>query len=326
MLTFNQIIEKIDQLEEANVLMAALELRVFTHIGKAKKTAAQVARSAKCDSDGVERLLNALVAMGAMKISAGQYANTSETYKYLCESSPRYKKGLVMLRKSHRGEWEHLLDIIKDGRDLEPYQGDDDPEFRHLFTHAMHERSEGFADNVAKVIAKRNVGHLLDLGGGPGSYSAAVLKKDKKAAATLFDRSAAVTVAREIIGSMRLAKRFDFIEGDMFESGFGTGYDTVLFSNILHIYNPGQNKKLFRKIAKSLNRGGRLAIVDYFLKPNKVEPYDSVLFGLTMLLYTATGKVYTHQETHKMLRETGFGKIKETGYGDGVFVVEGTKL
>ena len=33
-LTYKQIINKIDQLEEANILIAALEFRVFTHLGK----------------------------------------------------------------------------------------------------------------------------------------------------------------------------------------------------------------------------------------------------------------------------------------------------
>ncbi|MFQ5443695.1 MAG: methyltransferase [Nitrospinales bacterium] len=325
MLTYDQIIQKIDQLEEAKILLAGLELKIFTVLGKGRYSAPQVAKKARTHREGTEMLLNALVALGALRLNKNLYSNTPVTYKHFCVSSKDYKKGTVMLRKEHRHEWDDLINIVRNGRDLSQYEGGDDPEFRWLFTHAMHERSFELSGKKAQAITRKPVGRLLDLAGGPGSYSVAILRKDKKASATLFDRSATLRVAREIIKETGYLKRFKFIEGDLFKTDYGNHYDTVLFSNVLHIYNPKENKILFRKIYRCLNEGGRFILVDYFLKDNRNEPYNAALFSLTMLLFTATGKSYTYSETEKILRATGFVNLKRFKVGEGVGIIEAVK-
>lgn len=323
MLKFQEIVEKIDCLEESHILLTALELRVFTVLGKKRLTGEQVARNSKSSREGMTALLDALVAMDVLRKSAGKYSNSGETYKHMCETSKDYKKGIIMLRRENRGEWDRLLGTLRNGRDLSQYQGGDDPEFRRLFTHAMHERSELFSEQVAKAVVRKPVGTLLDLGGGPGSYSAAILRRDKNARAILLDRPATLAVAREVV--RKLAHRFQFVEGDMFEVPFGNNFDTVLFSNILHIYNERQNKMLFRKIHRALARGGRFILVDYFLEDSRVKPYEAALFSLSMLLWTATGKTYTFTETESMLRQTGFGGVRRTVIGKGASLIEAVK-
>ncbi|OGW25589.1 MAG: methyltransferase, partial [Nitrospinae bacterium RIFCSPLOWO2_12_FULL_47_7] len=323
---FQEIIEKIDCLEESHILLTALELRVFTFLGKAYHTGEQVARKSKTKKEGMHALLNALVAMNVLRMRSGKYANSAETYKHLCESSKDYKKGIVMLRTENRKEWGRLLGTLRDGRDLSQYQGGDDPEFRKLFTHAMHERSELFAEQVSREVVRKPVRSLLDFGGGPGSYSAAILQRDKSACAVLLDRPATLAVAREIIRKMRLTGRFKFVDGDMFQIPFGNGFDTVLYSNILHIYNERQNEMLLRKIYRSMVKGGRLILVDYFLEDNRVKPYEAALFSLSMLLWTATGKTYTFSETESMLKHTGFGRFRRVVLGRGASLIEAIRV
>jgi len=214
------------------------------------------------------------------------------TYKYFCQTSPDFRIGTVMLKMDSRGEYEKLSKIIKKGRDRKEFESEDDPKFRHLFTYAMHERSELSADKVADAVSQNKIGKLLDLGCGPGSYTAAILKKDKTATATLMDRAAAIKVARKICKTQSLYNRLHFVSGDLFDDEFGEGYDTVLLSNIIHIYNARENKTIFKKINKALKKGGRFVLYDLFLNNSKTEPYDATLFAITMLLYTKTGKSY----------------------------------
>lgn len=174
-LSFEQIVNKIDQLEEANILIAALEFKVFTHLGKKKLTHSTFAKKAGIHAEGSEALLNALVSMGAIKKTGNTYTNTPDRYKHFCEHSPHYKKGTVFLRKENRDEWSELTSIIKNGRNLSEF-GDDDPKFREPFTYAMHERSRKFSKPLAMFITRKPVGRLIDIGGGPGSYSAEILK------------------------------------------------------------------------------------------------------------------------------------------------------
>lgn len=327
MLSFEQIVDKIDQMEEAKALIAALQLRLFTVIGKESRTAREICRRARTHEEGTEALLNALVAMDVLRKKGDRYANTSETYKHLCETSKDYKKGMVMLRKEHRQEWERLPDTVRHGRGISSVEDEDedDPEYRRLFTWAMHERSERFSGAIAKIVARFPVGRLLDLGCGPGSYSGAILKKDKKASATLLDRPEAIKVAREIVKRMKLSKRVEFVKGDLFETPFGSNFDTVFYSNILHIYNEEENKSIFKKIHGCLVPGGRFILADFFLKENRTQPYDAAMFSLTMLLFTSTGRTYTFRETEALLRATGFHRIKRFTLDKGAALMEAVK-
>ena len=325
MLSYNQIINKIDQLEEANILLSALELRVFSILEKKSISAKQVANDIKVKLEGAEVLLNALTAMGVLTKNTNGYKNTHVAYKYFCESSPDFKKGTVMLKMDGRGEYESLLHTIKYGRNLKEFEGEDDPIFRKLFTLAMHERSEKYASKVAKAVTQKKVGKLIDLGCGPGSYSAAILKKDKTATATLLDRAVAIKVARKLFKNQSLYKRLNFVSGDLFDNKFESGYDTVLLSNIIHIYNTSQNKTIFKKINKCLKNGGRFILYDLFLKNSKIEPYDAALFAITMLLYTKTGKSYTFGEVYSLLKNSGFTQIKKTEIGFGSSIIEAIK-
>jgi SAM-dependent methyltransferase len=189
----------------------------------------------------------------------------------------------------------------------------------------MHERSQLYADKVAKIICRNNIGKLCDLGSGPGSYSVAILNKDKKAFATLIDRPAAIKVARQIHKNHSTYKRINFVCGDLFADDFESGFNTILLSNIIHIYNIKENKKLFKKVYKALELGGRFILYDYFLLENQIEPYDAALFAVTMLLYTKTGKSYTSAETISLLKDTGFTRLKNINVGNGSSIIEGVK-
>jgi hypothetical protein len=105
--------------------------------------------------------------------------------------------------------------------------------------------------------------------------------------------------------------------GDLFSTPFGGDSDTIFYSNILHIYNPQENKQLFLKMKKALVKGGRLVLVDFFHTRDATQPYEAALFGVTMLLFTATGKTYSYDETEKLLSQTGFHKFRRISLGEG---------
>ena len=326
MLSYKNIINKIDQLEEANIILSALEFNVFSVLEKNSLRATQVASLTKTKLEGMEILLNALTAMGVLNKNKNIFSNTPVTYKYFCQTSPDFRLGTVMLKMDSRGEYEKLSKIIKKGRDGKEFEREDNPKFRHLFTYAMHERSELSVDRVADAVCQKNIGKLLDLGCGPGSYTTAILKKDKTATATLMDRAAAIKVARKICKTQAVYNRLHFVSGDLFDDEFGEGYDTVLLSNIIHIYNDIENKAIFKKINKALKKGGRFVLYDLFLNNSKTEPYDATLFAITMLLYTKTGKSYSFGEAEALLRNAGFARIKKTKIGEGSSIIEAIKI
>ena len=99
----------------------------------------------------------------------------------------------------------------------------------------MHESSEKYSKKLAKIVDRKAVGNLIDVGGGPESYSSEILKIDEKANALLIDRVASLKIAKNILRKLSVYKRFRFCPEDIFDTDFGIEIDTVLYSNILHI-------------------------------------------------------------------------------------------
>ena len=60
-----------------------------------------------------------------------------------------------MLKLDSRGEYDNFSEIIKKGRNHKEFKSEDDPKFRHLFTYAMHERSQLSADKVADAVSQK---------------------------------------------------------------------------------------------------------------------------------------------------------------------------
>ena len=139
--------------------MAALEFKIFSILRQKSMTAGQVARQSKTKPGEMEALLNALAAMKALRFDKGKYSSAPHMYKYFCEASPHYLKGTAFLKLEKNDEWARLIGIIRNGRDLSEFEGEDDPEFRDSFTHAMHERSGPFASRIAEIITRKPAGH-----------------------------------------------------------------------------------------------------------------------------------------------------------------------
>ena len=67
LLSYQEILKKIDQLAEANILISALELSIFSILEKRCMSAKQLSNVAKTQLDGTEILLDALSSMGVLK-------------------------------------------------------------------------------------------------------------------------------------------------------------------------------------------------------------------------------------------------------------------
>jgi SAM-dependent methyltransferase len=210
--------------------------------------------------------------------------------------------------------------VVRKGKPLD-HEDPDDPAYRRQFSWAMHHRSTGVAPQVAAQLNLRDAETLLDLGGGPGTYALAFLARNPKLRATVCDRAPALEVAREIAASLKDGRRLSYRPLDFMKQPIPGRYDVVWYSNVLHIYSPQENQRLFRQIVSALTPRGRLLIQDAFLFDRQgLHPAETNLFAVTMLLFTETGNTYRLDEITRWLRAAGFGKVRliklRAGTGD----------
>jgi len=308
--TFDDFRDAITTYRLPRVLIAAIELNLFTAIGTDAWTIPNLAREMKLSERGLAILCRNLAMAGLLKKQGEIYRNSRLGATALNARHPAYRGDYLRLITNHWADWGRLLESVKTGLPLD-HDEPEGPDYRRRFTWAMHHRTLETAPKISAQIGLHGARTLLDLGGGPGTYAMAFLAKNPALRATVCDRPAALDVAKEIASTHKAGARLSYMPLDLLTEAIAGTFDVIWYSNVLHIYSPQDNQALFRRALAALNPGGRLLIQDAFLHDREgLFPEEANLFAVSMLLFTERGNTYKAAETKSWLTDAGFERIK----------------
>jgi predicted O-methyltransferase YrrM len=174
----------------------------------------------------------------------------------------------------------------------------------------------GRARNVAPVLAARmpldGATTVLDVGGGTGIYSVALLRKNPNLRAIVWDRPQVLKVAAELATAYEVSDRMECVAGDMFVDPPPKA-DVVLLSNVLHDWDVPACEALVQRCATALSAGGRMLIHDVFLNDDLDGPLPVALYSIALFCQTE-GRAYSAAEYCSWLRNAGLtpGPVEPT--------------
>ena len=152
-------------------LHAGVQLRLFSIIADDGLTATEIAKELKAPARGVEMLLNALCALGLLRKGKDLYANTPESMTSLVEESPGYIGHIITHHFHLVPAWSQLAQAVMTGKAVRKRSSFGEAEEREGFLMGMYNLAMQIAPGLSKEIDLRGRHHLLDLGGGPGTYA-----------------------------------------------------------------------------------------------------------------------------------------------------------
>ena len=82
---------------------------------------------------------------------------------------------------------------------------------------------------------------------------------------------------------------------------------------------------ILKKCYKSLIRGGRVLIKDFYLNENGMGPEFNTIFSLHMLLSTEGGACYKTTDINTLFQKAGFKSGKKTYITENSLILEGIK-
>jgi SAM-dependent methyltransferase len=308
--TFEQFRDALSAYRLPGVILAALEVRLFTVVGTRAWRLPDLARELKVSERGLSILCRNLAMAGLLHKKGDQYRNSRLGATALNADHPAYRGSYLNLIANHWKDWLRITESIRTGQPLNKDEPEA-PDYRRNFTWAMHHRTLETAPMIAAQLSLNGAKTLLDLGGGPGTYAMAFLARNPKLHATVCDRPAALEVAKEIAATHKTGTRLSYLPLDLLTEDIPGSFDVIWYSNVLHIYSPEINQAVFRRANAALVPGGRLIIQDAFLHDREgLFPEDASLFAVSMLLFTDTGNTYSLAETTTWLKEAGFSSVK----------------
>lgn len=309
-------------------LHAGVKLDLFTPLAKGALTAAELAADRALDDRGLVMLLDALSAMGLLLKQDEHYSTTGFSAKFLDRNSAAYLGHIIMHHHHLVESWSRLDQAVTSGapvRDRVSHQPTEQE--RESFLMGMFNLAMLNAPKVAPAVDLAGRKHLLDLGGGPGTYAIHFCQQNPKLQAVIFDLPTTRPFAEQTVARFGLSRRIAFEAGDFNADPLPAGYDVAWLSQVLHGEGPEAAGQLIARVAEALEPGGMLLIQEFMLDGDRAAPEFPALFSLNMLLGTPEGQAYSQPELTAMMEHAGLTRIERLPLelAQGVAVLVGHK-
>jgi len=300
---------------EARAIQVALKLGIFEALARGPLDEASLARNIDADARATGLLANALAALGVLHKSESSFALTDSARRYLLRDSSEYLGGMILFDGALWDEWGRLERSIRTGnpaRNPDMFQSTLEETVRFIRAMDSLVRARGDASWVADHLDLCNVGSLADLGGGPGTYVAAMLKRWPHVRASIWDLPATLAVAREVLAEREptVHDRIGLVTVDYLKDKLPPGADAIFMSNIIHSEAEQTNAALMKKCFDALSPGGMLIVKDHIMNRGLTRPAAGAVFALYLLL-TTHGRDFSFDEVCSWMRDAGFRDLEE---------------
>ena len=309
------VFESLQAHQRTAALKAAIELDVFRAVGQGPGDVASIARHAAASERGMRILCDYLVITGLLTKSDGRYQHTPASAAFLDPRSPTCLASIarVLAMPAMREPYDHLADIVRNGRTVLPGAGAVEPEnpIWVEFAQSMGPMMAPLAAPLGTIVldGRRGPMRVLDIAAGHGLFGIEIAKQNPQAHVTGLDWAPVLRVALENARTAGVHDRYDMLPGSAFEVEFGGPYDAVLLTNFLHHFDPETCIGLLKKVRRALKLDGCAATLEFVPNEDRISPPIPAAFSLTMLTSTVAGDAYTFRELSEMHQKAGLRAV-----------------
>ena len=293
------------------IIGAAARNKVFDTLAGGPKTVEEVAKATGCSIRGLRAIMNALVGLDLLSKEGNKYSLTPESEAFLVSNKPGTLAGFFPMNMRRLIPlWLKLDEIVRTGRPAEA-RNQEHPgtefftELVENIIPASYASARALADHLKVAEAKQPI-RVLDVAAGSGIWGIVLAQKSSQVQVTAVDWAGMIPTTKQVTQKFGVADRFKFIEGDIAEADFGSGYDIATLGHILHSEGQDRSRHLLKKTFGALKPGGTIAIGDWLVNDERTEPLPALIFAVTMLVNTEEGDTFSFKEIKSWLEEVGF--------------------
>lgn len=307
------LLQMIDGVKVTQLIHTAAKLGIADLLQDGPKSSEELASAVGVHPVALYRVLRALAGLGIFEEVEGGRFRLTPLAEPLRSGVPGSVRAWAILggEEWHLRMWGDILHSVKTGSgafdhvhgmsSFEYFQKH--PESGALFYEAMTNLTAQVSAAVLAAYDFSNLGGIVDVGCGNGTFTTAILKAHPHLAATLFDLPHVIENARGVIESEGIADRCEFVSGDFFASVSGRGEAHVL-KNIVHDWDDERAITLLANCRKAMPENGRLLVVEMVVQPGN-EPSPAKMFDITMMVAEG-GRERTEAEHRELFRAAGF--------------------
>lgn len=298
---------------EAQALLTAVELGLFTALHKAPGTEQDVRDRLALDGRGLRDLLALLAGLGLLEEEGGRYRNSEGADRHLVSGMPGYVGGSLLGAKANLYPlWNGLTETLRTGRPQAEADGFDamlgDPAELRRYVRMMEGALRPLVPELLKAVDWPAHRSVLDVGGCAGDLVGRLVADHPALTGHVFDLPQMKAPFDERMAALGLSGRTVFHAGDFFRDPLPRA-DVLVFGHVLHNWSPGRREILMRKAFEAVNPGGVLLVHDRMLTEGGAgggADVDGLVASLIMALVTEEGSEYGVGELTALAEAAGF--------------------
>lgn len=299
-------------------LGAAMELGLFWILDERPMDAGEVARALGIPGTRCRYWLDLLESVGLLERTPGGYAPSAATRTAILDAHRRDSWAFLAREIRHRMPAVRDLALrIRDPGSTWEAQGlappdyfaqiAGDPVSAERFTRMLLDLHGPLAEAVADVVDAREATRMMDLGGGSGVASMALLRRNPQLAAVVVDHANVCEAGQRIAKERAIEDRLTWHAADLSRDPLPGGFDLVLECDV-GLYT----EALFRRVRDALAAGGRFVIVDQLSRADGVSPPSRLQWAFQNSMRDPDFRWQTIARVHEVLRAAGFRSRPET--------------
>lgn len=198
----------------------------------------------------------------------------------------------------------------------------DNSERASVFTRLLYDLNQGLGSAIAELLNMTGVERIMDVGGGSGVISIALVKKHPNITSTIVDIKNVCDTGHEIVEENQLSDRITFYPADFVTDELPQGFDMVLHCDI-GVFG----EKLFRKLWMSLNPGGLVVVVFQFPPAETSAPTPYLRWAFLDSLIDPDFGFPTVVQVQGQLVKAGYQLLPEVHtLTDGQIIIQARKI
>jgi len=324
--TTDDVLDLLDGTFTSAALGAALELGLFRRLAERPMDAARIAETLDIPAGRCHHWLQILARAGLLEEGPDGYAlsptarsaildaHDPESWALLAEEA-RMRSAVLQDLTLHLREPGSVRDALGQAPPSFYDKMSASPELARRFTRMLYDLHREKAEALAKLLDLSGVGRLMDLGGGSGVLSLALLRRHSGLTSVVVEMQNVCAAGQEIAAENGLDDRIQFLPLDFLQDDLPAGFDMVLEHDV-NIYN----EALFRKVRASLNPGGRFVLIDQLAPAPGVAHPSRLHWALAGSLRDPEFRFPTAAEIRDQMAAAGFERITVRNLAD----LEGT--
>ncbi len=311
----NEVLGLLDSFQASSVLCAALELGLFWYIDQEVRSGKEIAASLKLPGNRCQYWLQYLCKLGLLEQSTEGFSVSAMTQSAIIDSYSQETWALLAKESMEQFPvFQFLSSHFRYQGSLWDVAGIDPPKYvermnedlirARQFTRMLFELHQQLAEIIANVLDMREINRLMDLGGGSGVVSMALLLRNAHLSSVVVDIPNVCRAGRELAAENSIEDRLTFHPADFIHDKLPTGFEMVIECDV-GVYT----EELFKKVIESLSPGGRYIIIDQFAPEIGVAPSSRISWALQDSIIDPDFSYHTAQEVVSMLEKSGFHSV-----------------